>query len=56
VDLANYFWSRSDVVAKYHVYEDGDSENSYEEVQTDEEEDDSEDDQEKVVCVSVMSV
>ena len=33
-DLANYFWSREDVVTKYHVYEDGNSEDSYDEIVT----------------------
>ena len=29
-DLAAFFWSRADVVDRYHVYEDGDSSSSFE--------------------------
>ena len=40
--LANYFWSRDDIVNKYHVYKEGDSEEeSYEEIETSSDEDDS---------------
>ena len=38
-DLADYFWSRADVVERYHNYQDGDSESSYDEVQTSSDED-----------------
>ena len=32
-DLTDNFWSHTDVVERYHVYEDGDSEDSYRDVQ-----------------------
>ena len=40
-DLADYFWSRADVVERYHnyLYQDVDSERSYDEVQTSSDED-----------------
>ena len=31
-DLSAFFWSRMDVVNRYHTYEDGDSSSSFEEV------------------------
>ena len=37
---ADCFWSRDDVVARYHVHEDGDSEDSYGEIVTSSDDDD----------------
>ena len=39
-DLCAYFWSRADVVEQCHVYQDGDSSDSYDEVDTSSSEDD----------------
>ena len=48
-DLASYFWGRDDVVERYHLYVDGDSEDSYEEVKTSSDEEDEMDTDEKVI-------
>ena len=38
-DLTAFFWSRMDVVNRYHTYEDGDSSSSFEEVSDDDDSD-----------------